>query len=186
MPEQQLAMTIQVLSPAEYAFLISTMHGQFRRGELSAEDYAWVLQAFTVLDLDGAQWFFATEPGEWLQVDGDDWQPGEPRGPLMLALPARAAAEVRSICSWLREIETGPSAAQPPAARETEASVAGPVSTDEMRAPAPVIETPSMQPQPSPPLRPAAWKFCPACASQLKPGAAYCSRCGYHLAEHPR
>lgn len=178
MAEQQAGMTIQVLSPKEYAFLISILHAQHQRGELSAEDYATLLQAFTVMDLDGAQWIFAPETGEWLHVDGDDWEAGEPRGPLLLALPAKSAAEVHGISEWLRVIEAGLPSPRPPSAYAAD-------------QPAPALQSQpeaALPPKPAaaPPILPVAWAFCIACGSQLKPGAAYCSKCGKRVAAEPR
>lgn len=171
MAEQQLGMTVQVLTPKEYIFLSSALYTQFQRQELSREDYLALLQAFVGLDLYNSPWIFEPQSGEWVQVAGDTEPATEPRGPLTLFLPVSAVSTVKGITDWLQEISASLPSAQSPAME------AAPVPA----VPRPPLAGPVKPPPPaaSPaPAAPPVSRFCTACGSQLKLNAAFCSRCG--------
>jgi hypothetical protein len=95
-------------------------------------------------------------------VDSEEWLEGEPRGPLIVALPAEASVLMSEVNAWLQEIDDS---MPPPRPRE----------------PAPtLVPTPSpvLAPEPSPPASSDVRVFCVACGHRLKAGAAFCSYCG--------
>jgi hypothetical protein len=144
-----LRLKAAVLAHREYMLLLTMLRQQVASGELAEDDFAALLYILVAEDLAGDSWTYAPESGSWFKIDADEWVEGEPRGPLLLALPEDCEQILAGVSAELARIETAVRA-------EHRQATAGCVTLADEHSP----------------------KACRHCGSRLQAGLKFCTQCG--------
>jgi hypothetical protein len=98
-------MVPDILTHNQYRLLFTLLHIQRVRGEMSEEEYETAVETLVGEDLSGDRWTYAPATDRWYRLEKGSWKRGEPRGPLIVPLPAHLAAALRDLSAELREAE---------------------------------------------------------------------------------
>lgn len=178
--EESLVFEADFLSHKQYSFLLTLFYAQFLAGEISEEEYAMAVHDFTAADVYGDEWTFSPETGQWLRIGEGDWTVGEPRGPLLLALPTKLSVVLHAFTDEMEEFESA--ASESDALSLEEAGIS--------KCPHCGVELPpgsrfcnicgrEVWPQEHPPDMKEAI-LCPACGERISP-RRFCTQCGARL-----
>jgi hypothetical protein len=103
--QQRIAMVPDILTHDQYRLLFTLFHVQRVRGEISEGEYQSAVETMVSEDLYGDRWTYAPAEDRWYRLEKGSWERGEPRGPLIVPLPAELAAALDDLSAELRKAE---------------------------------------------------------------------------------
>lgn len=147
--DTDLRLAATVLSHREYMLLLTVLRQQVTTGALTDEDFAHLLFSLVAEDLVGDSWTYAPDSGSWFEVGEEEWVEGEPRGPLLVAMPESCSELLRGISGRIEQAER---------------DVRRELQLDEGAVPEPPVS--------------AKQSYCTRCGTPLKTGQGFCTICG--------
>ena len=145
-----------VLAQRDFALLLTFLRHQVVTGAAEDDDLAVALGSLVAEDMTGEGWTYAPETGKWYIVSRYPWEEGEPRGPLLVAMPAGFGGMLAEITGEIQRIE------------------------DEVRSELRTELMPGLAQAAEETLA-----FCTQCGRPLEAGLAFCTGCGNRVEEAP-
>jgi len=179
--QQALKLQAAVLSHREFALLLTLLQEQAMAGEIEENEFAGLVHAMIAEDFYGDRWTFAPETGSWFNVKEDEWVEGEPRGPLLLALPEGcedAIGELKNEIDRLEAAVRRETSEAPAAERATSPDVKYCTKCGNQLLPGRGFCTQCGTRQSQEAASQSAPTACAKCGNELRPGLKYCTKCG--------
>ena len=171
-----ITLTATILSQRDYIFVMNLLREFQADGTLGQDDLNALMALVVGEDLVGQKWIYDADLAKWARTDVQPWQEGEPRGPLLVALPLELWNEIKPVLDQIAGEESDAREAQRPAVCPTCGS---PVEVGGHFCPQCGADIPAAQ-ESTPAAQPAP-KFCPNCGNELVFGQKFCTGCGQDM-----